>query len=198
MDFKLQPLTAHVPSYVKNSLEVIRNLKKQHSWPTGAKLFTSDAVSMYTNIDPNEGIDTIQKYLTRYSSELHEELDMPLILELLNLVMRHCIFQFEDTWWIQRICTAMGTPYTCIYAILFFAYFERTYILRKYSSNILFYKRQIDDIFGVWVDDPSRPNAYAEFKNDLNVQSKLKWKTSDLSTSVDFLDLTIMIDTNGI
>lgn len=46
------------------------------------------------------------------------------------------------------------------------------------------------------VDDVSRPNAYTGFNYNLNRQSKSNWKVSGLSTSVDFLEITIMINTH--
>ena len=111
--------------------------------------------------------------------------------------MNNCMFKFGSTWWLQRIGTAMGTPCACIYAILFFAYFERTILLRKYRQNLLLFVRQIDDIFGVWVDIENNPNAWEDFQYDLNHASKLDWITTDLSRKVDFLDITISVDVNG-
>lgn len=111
--------------------------------------------------------------------------------------MNNCIFMFGDTYWIQREGTAMGTPCACIYAILFFAYFERTILLRKYRLNLLFYKRQIDDILGIWVDTPGQCNQWENFKSDLNSVCNLDWTTTSLSKKVDSLDLTIQIDQQG-
>ena len=96
-----------------------------------------------------------------------------------------------------NIGTAMGTPVACIYAILFFGYFERKIILHRFKNNLLLYVRQIDDIFGVWKDSPDDPNAWEEFKRVLNGVCNLKWKTTALRTKVDFLDLTILIDSSG-
>ena len=104
------------------------------------------------------------------------------------------VFQFGTSWWIQLIGTAMGTPCACIYATIFFAYFERTRIMQKYQNNLLFYRRQIDDIFGIWIPDKNNPTAWTDFQTDLNEYCKLKWETNPLSHQVDFLDLTIWID----
>jgi hypothetical protein len=98
---------------------------------------------------------------------------------------------------IKKIGTAMGTPCACIYATIFFAWFERQYILKKYRKNLMLYCRQINDIFGVWMDDPNNPNSWNEFKQDLNRQCKLEWNTEDLDTTVNFLNLTISIDKKG-
>ena len=65
-------------------------------------------------------------------------------MDLLTLVMTKNGFKFGDTWWRQLAGTAMGTPCACIYATLFFSYFERTIILKKYKANILYYGRQIE------------------------------------------------------
>ena len=89
----------------------------------------------------------------------------------------------------------MGTPVACIYATLFFAFHERTTLLPKYNKNLLYYGRQIDDILLVWQDnDPSLP--FSTFFHDLNNLCNLKWTTSKLQTTVNFLDLTISIDPN--
>ena len=108
--------------------------------------------------------------------------------------MTSSIFQFGNTWWKQLIGTAMGTPCACSYATLFYAFYERTFICPKYKSNLVLYKRYIDDIFFVWSYDPQNPNAFVDFKNDLNSQCKLDWTTPDLSQKLDFLDLTISIN----
>ena len=196
LDYRLQPLKTNVASYIKNSYSLILKLHRLHRVPPGARVFTSDAVSMYTNIDPEEGIETIKKYMT-YFAPFIDPADRQIILKLLRLVMTQCIFKFGSTYWQQMIGTAMGTPVACIYAILFFAYFERTIILRKYKRNLLLYVRQIDDIFGIWVDDPENPNAWEHFKDDLNNACKLDWETTSLRTSVDFLDITITLATDG-
>ena len=111
--------------------------------------------------------------------------------------MENCVFKFGETFWIQLIGTAMRTPVACIYAILFFAYYERIILLRKYKKNILFYVRQIDNIFGIWIDDEENPNLWTEFQQDLNSTCKLEWNTTSLSKSVDFLDITIILDKEG-
>ena len=151
---------------------------------------------MYTNIDPVEGIETMEKYLKYFATEILEK-ERNIILGLLRLVMSNCIFKFGNTFWHQLIGTAMGTPVACIYATLFFAYYERTILLRKYKKNLLLYVRQIDDIFGVWIDDPEKPDAWEYFKRDLNSACKLDWSTTSLRTSVDFLDITISLSQSG-
>ena len=130
LDFRLQPLKNDVHSYIKNSYSLILKLQHIGYVPSGARVFTSDAVLMYTNINPSEGIDTNDKYIKYFDHNFSDE-DREIIINLFWLVMTNCIFKFGDTFWKQSIDTAMGTPVACIYAILFFAYFERIIILQK-------------------------------------------------------------------
>ena len=194
VDFYLQKLIPYVPSHVRNSVDVREQLQKLEptlNSTSNIYLCTSDAVSMYTNIDPEEGIPIIEKYLGKYAHECKSYIPSALIIKLLKLVMTTNVFQFGNTWWKQLIGTAMGTPCACVYATLFFAYYERTYIIPKYKQNILLYKRFIDDIFLVWKNNPNDPSAFKSFKQDLNDQCKLNWETEKLTKSVNFLDLTI-------
>ena len=87
----------------------------------------------------------------------------------------------------------MGTPCAYIYATLFFGYHERTLLLQKFQKNLLLFKRQIDDIFIIWV--PSSPDdiEWDHFTQDLNICSSLDWETEKPSNKTHFLDLNIWI-----
>jgi hypothetical protein len=138
IDYKLQKFTKFIPSYVQNSEDLLNTIDQIDTLPKNAKIFTSDATSMYTNIDPEEGIPVLVNYINEYNNELGKRaVDAQSIKELLKLVMYNNIFQFGDSWWIQKIGTAMGTPCACIYATIFFAWFERKFILTKYKDNLL-------------------------------------------------------------
>lgn len=102
VDAKLQPLSRKVPDYVLNSTTVLNALKKLNQLPSTAKFFTSDVVAMYANIDPDEGIPAI-------GNDCEAEINYSLIIDVLTLIMNNNVFQFGDSWWRQRIGTAMGT-----------------------------------------------------------------------------------------
>jgi hypothetical protein len=65
--------------------------------------------------------------------------------------MENNIFKFDDTFWLQTQGTAMGTPAAPLYSIFTFGYHENTAIILTFQSNLICYKRFIDDIFGVWL-----------------------------------------------
>jgi len=102
------------------------------------------------------------------------------------------IFSFSNTYWIQLSGTAMGTPAACSYATITYGHFENTEILMEFHPQILFYRRYIDDIFGLWVP-PSTQQAstWTRFKEKLNSWGNLKWLIEEPSNKTVFLDLQV-------
>jgi hypothetical protein len=118
-------------------------------------------------------------------------------MELLRIVMKNNVFQFDDCWFHQQNGTAMGTSVACIYATIYYSYHEETMILPTYRSSLLYYRRFIDDVLAIWIPPlNSTPEtadaAWLKFKADLTF-GILTWETEDLALSVNFLDLTIYI-----
>lgn len=179
---------------VKDSLEVIAQLKSINFNQQNIWLVTSDAINMYPNISNDEGIMACNNYFDLYAHACKCFSPKELLVKLLNIIMNKNVFKFGNTWWVQKDGTTMGTPSACNYATIVFAYSERTNILPTFKNNFLLYIRFIDDIFIVWKDSPTTPNVFDSFKKSLNDQCKLKWKTVDKSTKLDFLDITIKLD----
>ena len=191
IDYYLHKLVLLSPSYTKDAAALQDEITSLGYLSDLISEGTSDAEAMYTNIDPKQGVATIKKYFDAYAKGYKGFFPQELILKLLKLVMTTSIFQFGNSWWKQKIGTAMGTPCACSYATLFFAYYKRSSICPKYKNNLVLYKRYIDDIFFIWKHDPHHPRAFAEFRKDLSLQCKLNWITPDLSNCLNFLDLTI-------
>ena len=207
LDYKLQPLLKYVPTHIKDSFDLKEKLEKLGKLPKNAKLFTADAISMYTNIDTNHGLEIIEKWLVTLKKEnkLCQNFPTTFILELLTLVMKENIFQFGNTYWIQLTGTAMGTPIAVTYANLYSGWKERSELIPKFNKNILHLSRFVDDLFGIWIPDDSGNIKddlckYEEFKIELNNfrPGKLKWQIENKTQQVNFLDLNISIQENGI
>ncbi len=107
--------------------------------------------------------------------------------------MNSNVFQFDDTYWLQTCGTAMGTSCACAYATLYWAYMERKHIIPKWIQHLPFIRRFIDDKFGIWI---GIQEEFQSFTADLDSYCQLKWTTDSLSTSENFLDLTIYINKN--
>jgi hypothetical protein len=123
LDYWLQTLKPFVPTYVKDSQQVL-DQTKNFVLPPNAKLFTCDANSMYNNIDTEHAIEVITWWLNDLNSNDRLPPNFPLeaILEAMKWIMRNNIFQFGDLYFLQLIGTAMGTSAAVMWATLYFAY----------------------------------------------------------------------------
>ena len=88
----------------------------------------------------------------------------------------------------------MGTSAAVMWATLYYAYHENHTILPKHQHNLLYYKRFIDDIFGIWIGNTT--DEWQEFCQDIDNFGVLTWDIKDqkLSHRVNFLDLTLTIE----
>jgi hypothetical protein len=201
VDQQLQPICRQLPSYVKSSFEFRQELL---TLPDSLdlsriRIFTCDATSMYTNIDTDHALSTIASFLR--TSPLCRDVAAEPLIQALEIIMRNSIFKFGDTTWEQLEGTSMGAPPAPMYATLYFGIAELTNI-PHFSDYLPFYRRYLDDCFGAWLM-PANPSIeshddeWTAFKNSMSY-GKLNWIFSDLSTSVNFLDLTISISENRI
>jgi len=202
LDFKMKDLLFLIPSYIKDSKDLLTEIK-QLTLPRHAKLFTADASAMYTNIDTNIGITAFENLFHDYDSLIPKDFPKDLFLKVLKIVMENNIFKFGDTFWLQTQGTAMGTPAAPLYSILTFGYHENTSILNIFKPRLLYYKRFIDDIFGIWLHDDHEESlpknqilSWSHFKQKLNTFGSLTWNVEPLTSSTTFLDLTITIKNN--
>lgn len=129
-----------VPTYIKDSKELIDQLRTEfpNGVPKGAKLFSADAVSMYSNIDTDHGLQIIGQFLEINKDNLPANFPKDMLLAALKEIMTNNIFQFGDTFWKQIRGTAMGTSTAVNYAVLYVAFLENSILLKKHLENIIF------------------------------------------------------------
>jgi hypothetical protein len=183
-----------LPTYMKDSEQLQCSLLKAfpNGLPPHARLFSVDAVAMYSNIDTAHGLSVIADWLQLYKADLPANFPSDMLNTALKLVMKNNILQFGDTFWRQLRGTAMGTSTAVNYANLYVGLLEVTRLLKTFKTELLFYRRFIDDGIGIWLsDDPLRWSAFMEC---LNNWGSLNWTTDGLTDSIIFMDLTIRID----
>jgi len=156
---------------------------------------SANAKAMYTNIDTNTGINSIRLFLNDNRRKIPSNFPTDLFLEVLSIVMRNNIFSFSNTYWLQLTGTAMGTPTACSYATVAYGQRENSTILTTFHPYLLYYRRYIDDIFGIWVPPATGNNAVWEhFKTTLNNWGTLEWVIETPSNSTVFLDLNLKLE----
>jgi hypothetical protein len=124
-----------------------------------------------------------RQWFQAFSSEIPKAFPTELFLAVLELVMTRNVFSFDDTFWLQIAGTAMGTSCACMYATMYYALHERQSILPLYGVQLLYFKRFIDDIIGIWIGGDSP--AWTQFQSGLSF-GLLCWETSKLSSSAVF------------
>ena len=193
-DDKLQPLAKAQKSYLQSSFALKEQLEALQL-PPNAVLFTADARAMYTNIPTGACLQSIRDFLEEnFAQFTHVNHDA--LLAALEIVMSNNIFRFGDTWWRQNNGAAMGAPPCPPWAQMYFAPAEDD-SCDVFSDHILFYKRYIDDIFGIWLRQPGDNVIWEEFKTHINDGSALVWDFSERASTATFLDLTITVLPTG-
>ena len=71
-------------------------------------------------------------------------------MDTLRLLMTNNVFQFGDTYWIQKVGTAMGEPPAPPWATIFFGIHEET-VLAQFGENLQLYCHFINNVLGIWL-----------------------------------------------
>lgn len=192
-DHHLTKLIPKVDSYLKDSFTLLHDLSTLGNLPPNAKLITADAISMYTNIDTDHGLQILSEFINEYSSTVDPDFPSDTVIKLLTIVMKNNIFTFGDLFFLQKCGTAMGTIVAVKYATIYCASHEQNFILPKYRDQFIYFKRYIDDIFLIWLPGPIN---WKDLITDLRF-GKMKWEVNNPAKMVNFLDLTIWIDPSG-
>ena len=193
IDTHLQAVAKSFPSYLQSSFDLLKDFKTLRL-PPNCRIFTADATSMYTNIDTDAAIAAIHDYIMRNQAQF-PYLPLTPLTEALELLMKHNVFQFGDTFWKQLSGTAMGAPPAPTYANVSFATHEIG-IMHRFSTSLAYYKRYIDDVFGIWICHPNPiidERRWQRFQRRLNGWHGLKWVVSERTHTAVFLDLNLCL-----
>jgi hypothetical protein len=198
LDFKMKSLLKCIPTYLKDSNDLLKALRDLPKLPSNARLFTADATAMYTNIDADTAIEAFTYLFDHYEAEIPIDFPKSFFLTVLEIIMKQNLFQFDNTFWLQKDGTAMGTPAACLYATISYGIHERNKLLPNFQHLVTFYKRYIDDVLGIWIplQGLNDEAEWQAFQDLMNAWGKLRWIVSDRSNEVNFLDLTLTLE-NG-
>jgi len=134
VDFWLQPLMKNLPSFIKDSTEFI-NLIEKDKLPTNCILATIDVFSLYTNIPHDEGRNAAVKALQNNPNPTTLQPEAQIIGELIDIVLQNNVFEFNESFYLQKQGTAMGTKMAPSYANLFMGDLELHLNLENHTST---------------------------------------------------------------
>ena len=115
-----------IPSFLKHTTDFPCELNDITYLVTpDSMLFTMDVNSLHTNIPHSDGVEECRSFLTMYT------IDQPLMNDIptmVDFILRHNHFVFDDKQYLQISGTAMGTKMPPTYANICMYYVEDTFI----------------------------------------------------------------------
>ena len=82
-----------IPTYLKDSNDLLQDLAALPKLPENTRLFTEDATAIYTNIDTATALEAINFLFDHYNPQ-------EFFLQELEIVMNWNLFQFNDSSWL--------------------------------------------------------------------------------------------------
>lgn len=188
LDYFLQPLVQKANSYIRDSKSLIRMLEN-FVLPDRAILVSIDVKSLYLSIPQDEGISVVIHRLARLDgTDLEPPFPTTVTAELLSIVLKHNIFQFDGSMFRQVRGTAMGTRVAPAFAGIFMADLEESF-LEEEEIKPLIWRRYIDDILCIWPDSRDSLDDFLLRLNSFHPTISFTHTISE--DSIVYLDLTI-------
>ena len=187
IDGWLNPLVTKLPSYVKDSPEFIKMIARMEI-PEDAILVSIDVSSLYTNIPHEEGIKACIEALTSCSDPDPLQPPIEIIEEMLNIVLKNNVMEFNGEFFLQLQGTAMGTKMAPAYANLFMGSLEPK-LQSLGRGHIHVWRRFIDDIFLIWIGSHEQLTNYIKQINSIHPTIKFTYEKSD--RELTFLDVVV-------
>ena len=134
-------------------------------------LVTIDVAALYTNIPQEEGLDAVREALTNRDDT---KVPTEFLIRMLEIVLKHNLFEFNSELFVQLIRTAMGSRPAPSYANLFMANKIDTKIvelanrLENETDPIHFFKRFLDDIFLIYTGTIESLHLFLSELNNLH------------------------------
>ena len=187
VDGWLNPLVQRLPSFIKDSMEFIK-LVTTTSIPQNSTLVSIDVSSLYTNIPHRDGIEACIHALNNDQNPDPLRPPVEILTEMLNIVLKNNVIEFNGDFFLQLQGTAMGTKMAPAYANLFMGSIEprlQTLGLDKIHT----WKRYIDDIFVIWLGSNEELTTFISKINQVHPTIKFTYEHSD--SELTFLDVTV-------
>lgn len=179
----LLPYIKRIKIICQGSLSLIKDLESlrftDKHIKMGITLVTADVVSLYPNIDIEDGLCCLYEFLIMHCDK-DEKLpgltseQKHCIYHSMRIAMTHAYVQFGGRYWKQVKGTAMGVSGAVSWANIFMFIKERDIVdnhsYGNYNSQgVLFYRRFLDDIFAVVVGNYHK---FIEAMNNMDKNNK--------------------------
>lgn len=194
-EYELRHFVEESPSYIRDTTDFINKLKQEV--PAGASdnciLFCFDVCKLYPSIPRHEGIEACREALSQRPSPLIKSTEAA--IDVIKTVLDNNNFSLgRDKHFIQTegvaIGSRLGKNFACTY-------------MRKWDEQLLehhikpaFYKRFIDDGFGLWPGTEEELKEFADHANSIHPSIKVELRYS--KTRIEFLDTWVILEDGNV
>ena len=178
-----------LPSFISDTTYFIKIIET-HTFETDTLLCTIDVSNMYTNIPLDEGNQAALRALKQLKTSKHliDMPDIPVLADLLDMVTRNNVFEFNGEVYIQTKGVPMGNIMAPSYSGIFMGDLEKR-LIQLDNDRIKIWVRYIDDIFVIWKGDQASFETFLSRCNDVHPTMKFTGECSP--NEIHFLDTTV-------
>ena len=182
----IKQLATKHKSYLKDTPDFLRHIKKYNETeviPPNTILVTMDVSAMYTNIPHSDGIEATKEALVGEMSDKHH---VEFLVQLLTVILKNNIFEFDDHLYKQNVGTGMGLKPSPSYADIFMdkkidVNMEK--IIQNWDESkfiMQFFKRFLDDLFFIFVGSSKMVHILLENVNKIHKNIKFTLKHTSI------------------
>ena len=121
----LQPVMKAVRSYLKDTQDLLEELKHLGNVPSNAILVTADAVGLYPSISHEAGLEALYEKLVE---RVEKKIPSSDLVSMAEFVLKNNYFEFDSKIKKQISGTAIGTKFAPPYACIFMDKVEREFL----------------------------------------------------------------------
>ena len=186
-EHELNEFVKSSPSYIQDTTDFLKKLSDvQQPLPEGTILFCFDVKKLYPSVPKEEGIQAC-----REGPETRTDPLVPTenVVDMIQTVLENNVFGFYNTSYVQTEGIAIGSRLGKNFACSYMRKWDEE--LENFVKQPLFYKRFIDDGFGLWTEVESSLLAFAEHANSINKNIEIELRHS--SSQIEFLDTLVRL-----
>ncbi len=192
-EYELRQFVESSPSFIRDTTDFIIKLKEgvPERLPDNCILFCFDVCKLYPSIPRDEGIKACREALSKRSQPLIRSSDA--VIKLIETVLDNNNFSLgSDKHYIQKDGVAIGSRLGKNFACCYMRKWDEQLV--KSRKKPLFYKRFIDDGFGIWGGTVPELQDFAKHANSIHANIKVELRYND--HKLEFLDTLVILE-NG-